>query len=271
MKMTFGNRMVFAVVKLLLCMLIVVAWSGHHQTDHRPRTKEVTESSLVFFPCDEVSVHNVPDESEPFIFGGHVFPYFFRDTCRASELVNVKRFVWRDIFPVQQFLVGVVRFRRVFPLVRNKGESATDYENFGGSTPLVFPKDSNVSLFRVCSFCALGLFDENPRTLRIYDRLSLRTSRSSVLANWFVLASDSVQGPQGSNNCQQPYENKSPICPEAGPPWGWPVLRLAIGCVCLFTGAWMIVRFGYGRIRLGVCGSFLLAVGWLLLLAPGGW
>lgn len=261
------------VVTALLSMLVVSAWAGHYQSNSSKPAKEVAESSFVFFVGDKVSVHNATGKSQPLVARTFFLPYsFIKNDLRTIKFVHRKRLiVGGNVLPVLKFFVRICRFVGIPKIITNPCELTTDDHYFGRSAPLVFPEKFHIGLSRVRCLCAFGLFDENPWTFRIYDRLSLRTSRSSVFTNRFVLASDSGQSPQSSNNGEHPYDNKSPICPEAGPPWRWPVLRLAIGCVCLFIGAWMIVRFGYGRIRLGVCGSCLFAVGWLLLLAPSGW
>lgn len=131
-----------------LCVLVVITWPRHYQPNHGNRAQEIAEPGLMFFFGDQVSVHDMSDESKPFLARIRVFPDFIRDTHGARELVDLKRGgIWSNVFSVRKLRLGVLRFVGEFPVVGDKSKIAIHGGNFGGDTPLVFPEKQHVGLF----------------------------------------------------------------------------------------------------------------------------
>ncbi len=99
----------------------------------------------------------------------------------------------------------------------------------------------------------------------------LPIEQRNLITHMAGLILDGKQSPDSRDGSTQSYEDESPIRPKWRIPRWWPAFRLLLGTVPLYGGRIMIVRHGYRRIRLGLLGTGLFAVGWFLLLAPIGW
>jgi hypothetical protein len=256
----------------LFRVLVVTPWAFHYQSNTANWTQEIAKSGFVlFFPRYNVPVDDATGQSQPFLSGRKNVPLFLCDVRRTVERVNFKGFIGRNVFPVFEFHGMILGFGRIFVAVRKPTETAINNRNFGRSPPLIYPDDLYSGLPGASGFSTLGFFYKNPWPLRIDNRLSLQFCRVSGSANGGTLLFYSEQGEKGGDGSAQPDDNDPIVWPERRPPWRWPVVRLVTGTFCLFAVAWTIVRFGYRRIRLGICGCWLFAVGWLLLLTPSGW
>ncbi len=109
------------------------------------------------------------------------------------------------------------------------------------------------------------------RLLPLNERIQLLLKQDCLILHVAGLVSHHEQCPQGSESRAKPYYNECPVWPKWRVPGWWPMWRLIGGAVLMGVGAVMIVHYGYRRLRLGLLGSGLFAVGWLLLLAPICW